>query len=524
MFHRFQHHRKNFEGVHHVAASCLSVLICLLVATACSPGVSDKTRGMSLLPSGRGVEKLSDKGHRGLISNGGIYHSFSDVVGVLLSDTDLDQFVDPDIQGADRRLAVHLLKLMPANKRGDFTYVRNNSILSNRTDLARGVVFLKAGDPRLPAAAPSPRLPGSSRRPLDYPPSGGSGGPYIRHYSAQGVNAALGYATPPCNSNIGYGDNGDMYFNSYTGTSAGSIVDAGVYVDGGLRAHPFINEGSYGGYNYTGWTNYYNSWPCGAHLGMMYGTIYGTGMSVLVLGLPDYDPTTYELPPASTQWHQATWNFFQTPSILTVGPGQWHYISSPCMGCSVARMFTITPANSYADRSCFGWCGASGLPTGRWDQVVMGELIQPCQQVKGQSEQCTIEYTTDGSAYGGANHGGGGSAAPWGLDYDTNSQVNGVEGIALGVTGGAQTFRTPDGTFQPLQPYPPDTPNGACEQAASNAGFGQVPIDSLSNQPQPEYVAAQGYSSGQWVLAESQTASNTDSGSTYTYGPPICYI
>lgn len=254
---------------------------------------------------------------------------------------------------------------------------------------------------------------------------------------------------------------------------------------------------------------------------MMYGTIYGTGLSMLAIGYPDYDPRRVVLPPDSTQWSHATWNFFPTPSLLTVGPGLWNGVSSSCMTCSVGKMYTISPANNPSDKSCFGLC--NGAPTGRWDQVVMGDLIQPCNQVRFVSEQCTIQYAADGSWYQGVDGGGGGAATTWYVNFTTDSPTYGLEGIVLGLPLGVQGSRAPAGTFTTLLPYP-STPQTACELAATNAGFGQVPIDSLADQPQQEYVASQGYTLGSWVLAEAVTNSPTDSGLPLIYGPPICYV
>jgi len=68
----------------------------------------------------------------------------------LFSDSDYGAFVDPQVQGDDRRLAIKFLKLMPINKRGDFTYVDGLRVLSNRVDVARGLQFVAKGDRRLP--------------------------------------------------------------------------------------------------------------------------------------------------------------------------------------------------------------------------------------------------------------------------------------------------------------------------------------------------------------------------------------
>ena len=183
----------------------------------------------------------------GLASNGGTLQSFSDALNAkLLSDDDYAAFVDPGVVGTDRALAIRLLELMPPGMRGDFLYVDGKHVVSNRLSLAGGVRFARPGDPQQLLRG----LDSNVRHEQSYPPLGGSGGPYLRHYSAQGVNAGYGYATVPCDSAFAGSDNGFMYFNAYTADSSGSVVDAGLAigygVGGTIQAHPFINnQGTY---------------------------------------------------------------------------------------------------------------------------------------------------------------------------------------------------------------------------------------------------------------------------------------
>ena len=178
-----------------------------------------------------------------LLSNGGTMHGFSEAANAsLTTDDEYGAFVDPQVAGADRQLAIRLLKIMPPSLRGDFVYVDGMKVLSNRVELTSGIRFVKPGDPQ--TQLPSRGAASGVRKQLNYPPLGGLGGPYLRNYSAQGVNAAIGYATVPCDSILSGADNGFMYFNSYTADSSGSIVDAGLSVDAALRVHPFINEGA----------------------------------------------------------------------------------------------------------------------------------------------------------------------------------------------------------------------------------------------------------------------------------------
>src|SRR5579864_9377781 len=97
--------------------------------------------------------------------------------------------------------------------RGDFIYVdKHKRALSNRIALESMVNF---DAPQLQQVSRRDSSINQPRRPASYPPTGGSGGPYLRFYSYQGVNAAYGYASLPCDSVYNNGDNGNMYFNAY---------------------------------------------------------------------------------------------------------------------------------------------------------------------------------------------------------------------------------------------------------------------------------------------------------------------
>ena len=160
---------------------------------------------------------------------------------------------DPSVVGSDRKLAIRLLRFMPASSRGDFVYV----------DPANGKIIYESARVSERKLTPTVVAPviiveqlvnaaSSVRQTRSYPPVGGGGGTYIRHYSAQGVNAASGYATVPCNARLSGGDHGFMYFNAYSQSSSGSVIDAGLEIYPGNIPHPFINEG---GYLYSGWTD-----------------------------------------------------------------------------------------------------------------------------------------------------------------------------------------------------------------------------------------------------------------------------
>jgi len=390
--------------------------------------------------------------------------SFSEVVAQDLADGDYDKFVDHSIVGADRKMAIDFLRMMPKNMRGDFVYVDPavGKILSNRVDLVGNIKFTDLSSSKQQSLN---RTMSSTRHAMSYPPEFGNGGPFIRNYSYQGENALYGYATPPCDTNIPSRDSAGMYFNAYSGNSGGSVLDAGLaqglapYDNQTLNA--FINiAGAGNGYLFHGWTNLNQTWHCGTHLGMMFGTLVGGTMEMLAIGVPNYDPTQYQLPPSLAIWSNAAWNFFPVPTALRTGanPGTWNDIPSPCLSCYVARMFTIAEAGGGPDGSCYGYC--NGSISGRWDQVVGGNLTNDCSQVAQQSERCTIEYQSNGSWIAGlwdiddqTHHGG--------VGHYYNTDQDGMEGLNDNYT--TSTIFDLPGTFViPLPPVPTPTPAPPC--------------------------------------------------------------
>ena len=118
-----------------------------------------------------------------------------------------------------------------------------------------------------------------------------------------------------------------------------------------------------------------------------------------MIGRPDFDPTVYQFPPSSSTWRHAAWNFYPAPPALTQGFGIWNGLSSECMGCSVAKMFSIGPANPA--RFVMGLCqGNNVFPNGRWDQVVMGRQSSPAKTTAraAPSARYNIQRTIRGAA------------------------------------------------------------------------------------------------------------------------------
>lgn len=158
------------------------------------------------------------------------------------------------------------------------------------------------------------------------------------------------------------------------------------------------------------------------------------------------------------------------------------------MFCSVGRMFTIaqnagTPTN---DGSCFGAC--QGVPTARWDEVVMGEIVSPCANNPGSppSATCTIEYPSNGMWQNGANYSCDGET------WSEYNQQDGLEGINTSHPGCSTTNASQKAFKAPL-PLAPSSPctadsksfcsiqmsktqSGACDTGFKNVHGGEIMV------------------------------------------------
>lgn len=442
-------------------------------------------------------------------------HSFEAANNLsLLTNDDFAKYIDPQIVGADRLMAIYFLRLIPANKRGDFVYVNPyGRILSNRVSTASQVLFIRNALPH-PGLINKTQISKSRRmvgfRRESYPPSGGSGGAYIRDYSQQGINAAYAYVSPPCDAHLALGESGNMYFNAYDANGS-DVIDAGLGANNvqtnliqnytaAQNLTAFVN--SVGG-RQDSWTNQSQRYPCTATIGIIYGTLPNSGISMLALGIPSYDPRQFAVPMATAIWHTAVWNFFNTDPALLQSPGTWSNgvasYSSNCTKCSIARMFTIgQPTASYSlDGSCYGYCSSSGVD-GFWNETVAGQLTNPCSQVQNQSFTCTIAYTTNW--YAGTNTSGNNGI---GYAYKDNQQA--VQGINL--SGLGPTSQSNLSFVGPLPPAPtatctPDSlalcalqasrePNGYCDTGTTSPSGRELYLPSYTT---PYYVFQQVYS------------------------------
>ena len=410
--------------------------------------------------------------------------SFGEARNIALrTDADYGRFVDRGIEGTNRAIAIKLLRIMPPGMRGDFVYIQpNHHILSNRLGFESHVRFIPSKQARRRAASTPER--GHAMKP-NWPPQGGIGGAYLRYYSNQGANAGYGYATLPCDSYYtrggGQGEAGNMYFNAYSPTSSGSIADAGITQNSTSITAPNYTaaQTSVAFVSVSGqpwdpgtWVNENQRWGCGYPLGIMYGTylpnLATKAVSFLAVGVPDFDPTQVALPPAQSQWNQAAWDFFDTPSALLDNKlTTWNGTLSPCMGCSVARMYTISQnfagSSFVKDGSCFGGCDYSpsspGNDFGKWDETVVGNLAAPCQNTSSTTAECTIGYISSWIA----NEDDSG----YGIFTGNNNDQQGLEGIVLDAGyAGVRNISTAGRFKYPLPPAPsapcdPDA-NGFC--------------------------------------------------------------
>ena len=435
-----------------------------------------------------------------LQSNGGSLTTFNQAVNMhLQSDADYGRFVEPQVTGINRALAIKFMRLMPANLRSDFIYISpNGALLSNRPALAFNlrpmtpalVKSLRASSISSPTLNPlsistmqakkqlTNRL---SMRPMSYPPTSGNGGAYGRMYSSQGFNAMFGFVVPPCDVNLASGESGDAYFNAYD-SNGNDQVDAGIATNIGVGSGTGATYGSYthnsvmfvsiptqGGYQ-SGFTygQGYSPYPCGQPIGMMYGSeaAPNQNISALLVGIPYVYPEQLALPPQSTIMHGSTWLFFQTPSALLVNPTSGS-LPSNCSGCSVARMTSIaqnppgSPPN--LDGSCYGLCPNSyGKIIGAdlyWYKVAAGNLTSPCQDngTNPPSAQCTITISTTQWSNGYYSN------IPSAVDNDPVNNEYGTIGIDLdpGYSQGAPSSQQslPSGLPPAPNPFSTCTPD-----------------------------------------------------------------
>lgn len=158
----------------------------------------------------------------------------------VLSDSDIQRYIDPSVMGPDRSLALKLMRAMASGLRGDFIAMdRNGRTFSNNPALL-GFVKVTTGLRRRPIAPPvsGPRKP-LLRHTMDYssncapPPS--QGGEDVRDVSACGMTDGWGFVYLPCGTTyFAPGDDGFLYMEI---TGSGGATN-GTTIEGGYQVNP----------------------------------------------------------------------------------------------------------------------------------------------------------------------------------------------------------------------------------------------------------------------------------------------
>lgn len=315
---------------------------------------------------------------------------------------EIESYIDPSVVGADRALAIRLMKIMPPTKRGDFIYFDTpQHIVSNRRDLAASVTTRPIAQPVQSAAA-------AKRSPRSYPPAPfAATGPYSRLYSKQGITGAIGYVSIPCNAqHLNGADEGYTYFESVDTldhkTEGGlEHIPGGGGGDGVIR--PYFSNGTF--------QNLHNTFTYTCHdgpIGIMKGHLPAPSSQTFILtGVPAQAPSSTYLDPNAVRWNKAVWNFFADGGNYGPAGNDGSGLSTPCTSCYIMKMTTIAQNGLVADGSYFGivydQSGRAFLGI-HWEQVELGEIALPCTgQVNNQpgTGTCSLSFLTDPSRWMG---------------------------------------------------------------------------------------------------------------------------
>jgi hypothetical protein len=431
--------------------------------------------------------------------------TFSIARNKLLKDADLDQYIDSSVNGADRKLAKRLMRLMPPSMRGDFVYVDGKRIISNNASLPKYVKFDAPRGPQVVArdAQSAARAPDAARRPMYTAnnacgPAPSHSGPYIRYISKCKYAGAIGIVKIDCNSTggpymgAGGDDSGNAYFNvtkGYGRTQQASAEGGLVWLgdqpasDGTGGIEPYVR---YNGY--PSWRNGSIHYGCGQDLIIAHGLVYGQNQFYTFIGqLPsNFNENAYW---AGTVYNfvNVTWMFyptqgdFQNLTTDTDNAG----VPSPCNVCAITRETTIGQNNGEAnDGSYFGAdSGVEALVGVHWEQVAFGNWLSTC----GQHNVCPLGYSTNFNTYFDPSSGietyvGNGGNNPWEVAQTVGPIASGFgpwetfDGIALPYSPEYDSVRRASGSFTSATP-PSCTHDaqGNCV-AFSTGGFSQTDV------------------------------------------------
>jgi hypothetical protein len=327
---------------------------------------------------------------------------FEKAKGRVLKDADYDQYIDPSVTGADRALARKLMKLMPANARGDFVYYDPNTgrLISNNRDLVRQAVVTRGWVTDKPrpvtptitqSIARSPRVHYvDSCSPKD--PYTGSG-PYYRMVSKCGFAGGLGVVNIPCNSSyMPSGDSGYVYFELANGARSDSYL-----IEGGLNYNSdYYNTSDP---QHTGIVPYFRS-----TFGQQYTNLNETGFHysctlpfMIAHGMvnapastskytytytaqlgPDFNPFAFWQGTKYLDFQHPFWAFYGTPTSLDHPSVDAANVPTPCSTCSISRVTSIAQPIDRNDGAYFGTTNSGSQI--HWAQVEFGEWLTGCQE------------------------------------------------------------------------------------------------------------------------------------------------
>lgn len=395
---------------------------------------------------------------------------FEQARNASLSESDLDVYIDPSIQGADRKLAKELMSVMPANQRGDFVYFdETGRLMSNNPAQLK---FVSIARTERAKSAPVVQVQGRSVvQPMDYsspcsPPNPPevTGGAYVRQVSKCGFTAGLAFLNVPCGySSFASGDAGFLYYEIRG--SQGSLSEGGFQYnrdDPNTGIQPHARMTSAGDYTLT-MNNSGVHYGCGQDLAIEDGATYdghyvytqvGQLPSSLVPQSNFYNNTVFSL-------QNAAWIFHSAPSDISGPTTDAAGVHTPCGNCSISRVTSIGQ-NSQAfnynlDGSYFGVDFIGGHNEINWMQVIFADLESNC--TPGTS-LCTWDYSPYPTTYyGGPQYFPDSTVSQ--SDLNPLSNYGPYESYdSINLTNNSSSFvqRKPAGSFSEPLPTPTPTP------------------------------------------------------------------
>ncbi len=289
---------------------------------------------------------------------------FARALGKSLSSTDIDQYIDSAVQGADREKLRSLMALLPPNMRGDVIYYDGARVISNNPAV---LPYAKNLSPKVMGSvqqhsqsemqSQSRRLmmAGSCSPPDPYPGSG----PYVREVGNCGFTSGWGIVNLECNSSHFY-DNVDLFPNSQdnreggymyfelanTNTSLSTLSEGGIFtqydISGENDIDPYITSDV--GTIQSGSARY----SCGTYIGVMSGLVFtGVGSQpyyyVAAGTIPGYNPSGAWQSSETVTMSNAAWIF--VPAFGSSTSYNWGVnsagLQTPCMRCSISKVTSI---------------------------------------------------------------------------------------------------------------------------------------------------------------------------------------